>query len=204
MTTAQPLAGSRDLPVIDLARHLRLPSLKSRLSRLSRWGLEAAQVGPSTRALDIGCGDGAAARHLLSLTQGRVAAVDRSGKAVETTRASCRAAVNQGRLKVAQGTETLLPFSSASFDLVTVLGCLHTWRNLATGLRETRRVLAPGGSLVIALDLATAHRQGAVEKPLPAYQDAEQLIMACQRVGFRRVVTESHPSRSWLRVVAQG
>ena len=42
-----------------------------------------------------------------------------------------------------------LPFSDASFDLVWTIHAFHHWEDRAEGLGESRRVLRPGGRLLI-------------------------------------------------------
>jgi SAM-dependent methyltransferase len=44
-----------------------------------------------------------------------------------------------------QGAAERLPFADATFDMVASRFSAHHWRDLDTGLREARRVLAPGG-----------------------------------------------------------
>jgi len=43
----------------------------------------------------------------------------------------------------------ILPFAAASFDVVVSCNTFHYWRKPAVGLSEIRRVLRPGGRLVI-------------------------------------------------------
>jgi SAM-dependent methyltransferase len=51
--------------------------------------------------------------------------------------------------QVQQGSVLALPFPDASFDLVASIGCLHHTGDLFGAVQEVRRVLRPGGRLVL-------------------------------------------------------
>ena len=51
--------------------------------------------------------------------------------------------------QVQQGSALALPFPDASFDLFVAIGCLHHTGDLFGAIQEVRRVLRPGGELVI-------------------------------------------------------
>ena len=51
--------------------------------------------------------------------------------------------------QVAQGSVLELPFDEASFDHVVSIGCLHHTGDLFGAVAECRRVLRPGGRLVL-------------------------------------------------------
>jgi len=51
--------------------------------------------------------------------------------------------------QVQQGSVLALPFADASFDLVASIGCLHHTGDLFGAIQEVRRVLRPGGRLVM-------------------------------------------------------
>jgi SAM-dependent methyltransferase len=51
--------------------------------------------------------------------------------------------------QVQQGSVLELPFPDASFDLVASIGCLHHTGDLFGAIREVRRVLRPGGRVVL-------------------------------------------------------
>jgi SAM-dependent methyltransferase len=93
--------------------------------------------------LDFGCGTGAFLEHLDRL--GRVSAVDADPRAV----AFCHA---RGRAEVQLAPPGApLPFADEAFDLVTTLDVLeHIDDDVAT-LSELRRVLRPGGLLLVAV-----------------------------------------------------
>jgi SAM-dependent methyltransferase len=51
--------------------------------------------------------------------------------------------------QVQQGSVLELPFPDASFDLVASIGCLHHTGDLFGAIQQVRRVLRPGGRLVL-------------------------------------------------------
>jgi SAM-dependent methyltransferase len=53
--------------------------------------------------------------------------------------------------RVVQGSALKIPFASETFDFVYSIGCLHHTGNLGTSFAEVRRVLKPGGTVVLML-----------------------------------------------------
>ncbi|MGD0165971.1 MAG: methyltransferase domain-containing protein [Gaiellaceae bacterium] len=103
------------------------------------------------RILEVGCGSGAASAIAVSRADnGFVAAVDPSAVMVAQTRRRLRAAIKAGRAEVVEAPAEHLPFEDNSFDATFALFTLHHWFDPEQGLNELRRVLRPGGRLVIA------------------------------------------------------
>ncbi len=97
---------------------------------------------PGDHFLDLGCGLGAAVEHAAKKGV-EVAGVDPSPSMVE--RASRR--VPQAKVKV--GSAEAIPFPDDSFTAVMAVSTYHHWADPAAGLGEVRRVLAPGGRLLL-------------------------------------------------------
>jgi SAM-dependent methyltransferase len=92
------------------------------------------------RILDVGCGTGA---NLLMLSQyGDAEGVDISEDAL----AFCR---ERGLEKVKLGAGEELPYDDGTFDLVTALDVVEHMDDDLAGLREMRRVLRPGGRVLL-------------------------------------------------------
>ena len=93
--------------------------------------------------LDFGCGTGAFLEHLERF--GAVSAVDSDASAV----AFCH---QRGRDEVALVPPGApLPFADDAFDLVTTLDVIEHIDDDVAALRELRRVLRPGGRLLVAV-----------------------------------------------------
>jgi ubiquinone/menaquinone biosynthesis C-methylase UbiE len=122
--------------------------------------LEAAEIGEGARVLDLGCGTGSLVvmlkrRH----PSARVSAIDPDPKAL----ARARAKVERARAEVAfeQGFADALPYQDGAFDRVLSSLMLHhlTGSEKDEALRESFRVLAPGGTLHV-LDFTESRRGG--------------------------------------------
>lgn len=99
-------------------------------------------VGPSTDFLDAGCGAGMAARMAASLGA-TVSGFDAS----EALLGIARERVPAGDFRVADLES--VPFADASFDVVTGFNSFQFASNPVQALREARRVVRPGGKVVV-------------------------------------------------------
>src|ERR1700694_4954563 len=96
----------------------------------------------SARILDAGCGSG---RNMLEMARrGNVAGVELSSASAELARAR-----ESG--EVIEGSVMELPFEDGSFDLATSLDVIEHLDDDLGSLRELRRVVAPGGSLLVTV-----------------------------------------------------
>ena len=117
---------------------------------LARWGLRFLLLSADAKVLDCGCGGGANIRTLLKkCPQGIVKGVDISDVSVTTARRVNRSAIADGRCAVWQGSVDELIFAADWFDAVTAFETVYFWPDLPKSFREIRRVLRPGGTLLI-------------------------------------------------------
>jgi len=92
--------------------------------------------------LDVGCGTGTMLAYLSSF--GHVQGVDIDEEAV----GYCH---ERGLLSVSLGEAANLPFPDGTFDLVTALDVVEHLDDDAAAFREMRRVLRPGGHLLVTV-----------------------------------------------------
>jgi SAM-dependent methyltransferase len=108
--------------------------------------LEVVDVRPGLRALDVGSGPGALTAPLVDLLGvDAVVAVDPSSSFVEAVRA--RLPGLDARVASAEQ----LPFDEGTFDRVLAQLVVHFMTDPVAGLREMRRVAAPGGRVAASV-----------------------------------------------------
>lgn len=126
-------------------------SLNRRNRGINAAAIEAAQVAPGARTLDIGFGGGVGLAALLASPTGAVTGVELSSDMVASARRRFADQIAGGRLSVVQSSVSELPFPDASFDCIVTVNTLYFWPDPQAGAREMSRVLAPGGRLVVAI-----------------------------------------------------
>lgn len=150
--------------------------------------------------LDAGCGTGIYAAALVDLV-GHVAALDVSAGMLAVARAKLAGPERAGRIAFQRGSIAALPFADSAFDAVMFNQVLHhledgsdpTYDGHARALAEARRVLRPGGVVVIN---ACTHEQlrhgfwyyglipGALAAVLARCAPAERLETILADTGF--------------------
>ncbi len=106
-------------------------------------------LGPlgGQRVLDIACGTGDVMIGLAGKHPQLLVGLDVSHEMLR--RANIRLSRTTAPSQLVAGVAEALPFSDEAFDLVTVAFGIRNFEDLASGLREMRRVLRPSGSLRI-------------------------------------------------------
>ncbi len=109
--------------------------------------IAAAGIVAGDRVLDVGCGTGVLTRELPRCVgrTGSVTGFDLSQSMLDVARMHCPG------VSLQQGNVTELPFDDACFDVVVSAFMLMFVESPAQAIAEMRRVLRPGGRLVIGV-----------------------------------------------------
>jgi SAM-dependent methyltransferase len=119
-------------------------------SDVTDWGLGHAKVRDEDMILDIGCGGGRTVGKLAAMASaGKVFGLDYSKASVAAAHRQNGGLIDGGRVLIACGTVSKLPFDDEVFDLATAVETHYYWPDLVADLTEVRRVLKPGARLII-------------------------------------------------------
>lgn len=135
--------------------------------------LVSAGLQPGMDVLDVACGTGAVTRAAVEILdgKGRVCGVDPSEGMLAEARKSVAAEFHTGHAEA-------LPFPDRSFDFLVMGYALRHVADLRRAFAEYRRVLRPGGHLLI----------------LEIGRPQTRLGLVCARLYFRDIL----PGLSWL------
>ena len=173
---------------------------------LRAWGFARVPFGRSV--LDVGCGAGAALRELAErCPEVELTGCDISPLAVETATALNEDFVKAGRMRFLRCGVPDLPFADGAFDTVFSVESLYFWPDALAGLKDIRRVLAPGGVFMTALEMVGGRmdeRQLAIVEHLkmfcPTRDELAELMVAA---GFADVNVDFEPEHVWLCAVGR-
>lgn len=126
---------------------------------LGRYHFASRFLGPAARVLDLGCGCGYGTAHLAEAPSRLVVGLDRAAEAASYARRHYRL----GGLHFGRADLRALPVKSASMDGVVAMEVIEHLPEPAALLEEARRVLRPGGVLV--LSTPNGLMNGAGDKP---------------------------------------
>ena len=132
--------------------------------------IDALEVGPDAKVLEVGFGPGMAIEHLAGMASPVwVAGVDCSIEMIEQASARNAAAIDSGLVDLRQGVAQHLPFRDEIFDLAFAINSMQVWPDVRGGLREILRVLKPGGRIALGF---TPHSRQADEGAMQAVEAA--------------------------------
>jgi ubiquinone/menaquinone biosynthesis C-methylase UbiE len=168
--------------------------------RSAQLAIELAGLRPGDRLVDVGCGPGIAL-HRASTLGVEAIGVDPATVMLRVARARWRRhPPTHWRI----GTAESLPIDDQWADVVWSLSTVHHWADVAAALTEARRVLRPGGRLVVLerrirdTNAAGSASHGWTE------EQPESFANHCRRHGLVDVVVGKHPGRATtLSVVAR-
>jgi SAM-dependent methyltransferase len=115
-----------------------------------RKAMESAPIKDGSRLIDVACGTGIFAEMLLQRYPNlRITGVDISTEMLEQARERITDTPFRANVEWLQGHAEQLPVASSQFDILTCNNAFHLVQDAPAALAEFRRVLKPGGALVI-------------------------------------------------------
>jgi SAM-dependent methyltransferase len=173
-------------------------------SALTDWGLGHVQIGKSFTILDVGCGGGRTIAKLAALApEGKVYGIDYSAESVAASRRENASAIAEGRVEIEQAPVSHLPFPDDRFDLVTAVETQYYWPHPVEDMREIRRVVKPGGRVLLILETYKGGRFGLVKGAVMKVLMSKHLTLEQHReifaaAGFSEIEISTEPRHGWF------
>ena len=175
-----------------------------------RWGLEHVVVVPDAVILDVGCGGGRAVKILAQAApNGKVAGIDHSEDVLPLARRVNRRLIEADRVEIRHASVSSLPFTDDVFDLVTAFETYIFWPSPVDALREVRRVLKPGGTLLIANEaypderFADRNTKWGRLAGIEHLDGPEEYRAHLTEAGYVHVQVETAPEKNWIAAIAR-
>ncbi|HEX9108168.1 MAG TPA: class I SAM-dependent methyltransferase [Longimicrobiales bacterium] len=149
------------------AGELVLQRMNASHAGVTAWGLSHVQVADDATVLDVGCGGGQTIATLAALAaHGKVHGLDYSDQSVATASALNAGRIAAGQVEIRPGTVSALPYPDDTFDLVTAVETHYYWPDLPRDVREVRRVLKPGGQLLVVAETYRGRKNDWLYRPV--------------------------------------
>ena len=186
---------------------LMLSGMNSGHAKLADWGLAHLPKLSVSDAVDLGCGGGRNAGELLKkYPTAHVTAIDYSALCVEKAAQYNRAMIAAGRCTVRQGDVSDLQLPEAAFDLATAFETVYFWPGLETCFAQAAKVLKPGGYFLICNESdgtdPTSQKFETIIDGMKNYTPQE-IEAALKAAGFSQVISDHHPTKPWIAVLAK-
>ncbi len=134
-------------PRYDLLNHLLSGNIDKRWRRRVKTHLAAILSDPNAIVLDVACGTGDLSIELQLAAKARVVGTDFCRPML--TRARAKADALSIAIPYVEADAMQLSFPDETFDAATIAFGLRNLANFGEGLLELRRILKPGGTLVV-------------------------------------------------------
>jgi ubiquinone/menaquinone biosynthesis C-methylase UbiE len=178
-------------------------------SGLTDWGLRQVAIEKTFKVLDIGCGGGRTIQTLAGIaSEGTVSGVDYASGSVAVSRSKNAELIKNGRVDIREGAVSHLPFPDNSFDLATAIETQYYWPDLVNDMKEVRRVLKPGGRLVVIAETYKGGRWDKLKAPVMKLLKSTHLSADDQRQlfasgGYDDIQIIENQKKGWICAIGR-
>ena len=167
------------------------------------WTVSLLSIQPTDRVLEVGFGPGVAIELVAALaTHGSVTGVDFSPAMMTIAKRRNAQTIKAGRVELAYGEATKLPFADASFDKALSIHTLYFWSDPRQPLMELQRVLKPGGILALTFLSREHWPRGETAETISGVYTGQEVVQLMLEAGFAQGQVELGPAQKTFREIS--
>jgi len=167
------------------------------------WSVGLLDVQPTDHVLEVGFGPGLAIALLAErASRGLVTGVDFSPAMLALARRRNTQAIKAGRVILQAGEAMMLPFADSTFDKALSIHTLYFWPDPNRPLTELRRVLKPGGRLVLTFLPKDRWPGGEQAATIAGVYSGPEVVELLREAGFAQSQIEPGPEQKPFREIA--
>ena len=176
---------------------------------LTLWGLTHVNIDTDYVILDVGCGGGKTVSRLAQrAVLGKVFGIDYSADMVEYSKKVNKELIAENRVEIIEASVDNTGFPDDFFDLVTAIETYYFWPNVPATLREIKRVLKPGGKLLMINEMVKdgvydVKCAKTIEKAHVRLLSVDETKNVMQNFGFTDVQIFTKANSPWNAILAQ-
>jgi len=162
--------------------------------------IEQLAVQAGEAVLEVGCGHGRTLARIAQAPCGFLAGIDPSDVMVRLARRRLRRLIAVGEAEIAHAASAALPFANARFDAAFAVHVLYFWKDAIAEFREIRRVLRPGGRVLLGYRPRDAEAVAGLPASVYTLRSVEETEALLAAAGFE-AVRSTAPALGKLRFV---
>jgi SAM-dependent methyltransferase len=176
---------------------------------LTLWGLTKVEIGLNYVILDVGCGGGKTVSRLAQLTpHGKVFGIDYSQDMVKYSKKVNKKLIAENRVEIVEGSVEKMDFPDDYFDLVTAFETYYFWTNFPDALKEIKRVLKPGGKMLLVNEMVQdgeyeVKHAKLIEETHVKLIPLEEIRRMMQSAGFLDIQVFTEADSPWNAILAR-
>jgi SAM-dependent methyltransferase len=150
----------------------------------NRIAVQRLAVRAGESVLEIGCGHGRTLAALAETPGAFLAGIDPSDVMVRVARKRMQRWIDAGHAQVTLASSAQIPHPDARFDAALAVHVVYFWSEPRVDLGEIRRVLRPGGRLLLGYRPRDEHTVAALPATVYALRTADEIEKLLDESGF--------------------
>jgi SAM-dependent methyltransferase len=153
----------------------------------NRIAVQQLAVQPGEAVLEVGCGHGRTLARIAAVPGSFLAGIDPSDVMVRLARRHMRRWIDAGRADVALASSAKIPHVDARFDAALAVHVVYFWREPLADLAEIRRVLRPGGRLLLVYRPRDEQTLASLPASVYALRSVDEVGALLAESGFEEI-----------------